>query len=83
MNAPLNLYKIKRIGRTDWDEFAGFVVAARNPDEARAFAGKKGDNTYPDELPTFTDSGLSTLTLIGTAVEGVAPGIVLHDFHAG
>jgi hypothetical protein len=82
MDAPLNLYKIKRIGRADWDEYAGFVVCAASPDEARAFAGAKGNDTYLN-VPTFTDPSLSELFVIGRAAEGMAPGIVLHDFHAG
>lgn len=80
----LTLYKITRDGRTDYDEYAGFVVAAYSPDEARSFASKTGDCDWPEGNPqTFATPSLSTLFVIGRAAEGMPEGIVLRDFRAG
>lgn len=84
MDAPLNLYKITRNGRTDYDEYAGFVIAAKSPGDARILASAVGDFDWPENAPqTFATASLSTLAVIGTVAANVSPGIILRDFRAG
>jgi hypothetical protein len=79
----MNLYRITRIGRTDYDEYAGFVIAAPDETEARLLATSEA---FHDT--TFMHAGLSTCQIIGiTSPSFPLPAstatVVLSSFRAG
>ena len=77
------LYLLKRIGDTNWDETAGFVVSAFNASSARELAWEAdyGDGYRMDRLP-WRDPERSTCEYIASS--SYQPyGVVLQDFRAG
>lgn len=83
----MNLYVLNRIGPdgetefvAGFDEAAGFVVAAKDVDQARELVRERAG----DEGPLVWDDSLQTeCHLIGVAFEGQAAGILMRDFHSG
>ncbi len=70
----------------DYDEAAGYVVAAGNEHQARNLIriAKEKEGAGGDEGPApWLDAGQSTCLELGTARQGTAPGIILRDFRAG
>ncbi len=69
----------------DYDEAAGYVVAAGNEHQARNLIRiAKEERGGGDEGPApWLDAGQSTCLELGTARQGTAPGIILRDFRAG
>lgn len=64
----MNIYLIKRVDYTDWDEMAAMVIAAESEAQAQ-------------ELARF-DGAATTTQLIGIAAPGVS-GVVCEDFMNG
>lgn len=73
----MNIYLIKRVGRTDYDQYAGFVVAAESPAKAREIAS----SGYGRSI--FAHPEGATCAQIGTAGPKVVPGVILSDYRAG
>ena len=73
-----NLYLIERIRDVNYDEYLGFVIATKNPAEARKIAR---DSDYQD--PEFwTDNNVTKCTLLATKTK-VTEGVVLESYNAG
>jgi hypothetical protein len=74
----VNLYLLEREDEVDWDEPAGYVIAAASEEEAREWIAKPG---------WIEQSAVSewrwSARVIGTAAPGVEPGEILCDFKAG
>lgn len=84
----MKLYLIERLGDTDYDQAAGYVVSAPSPRTARRLCQADDDsqvwNDVKDEMVStrvWVDSDKSSCRLIGTSRE--PQGIVLRDFRAG
>jgi prevent-host-death family protein len=77
MPAGANIYVLKRVGGTDYDETAGFVVVAGSPDEARRLAAGEAD---AEGDATWLMPDRSTCEAIDPAGSS---GVVLRDFRAG
>ena len=79
----MNLYLIDRSDPTDWDEWDGAVVAAKNEDEARA--------THPGSYPDWDGKGGGSwvnkehvvVTYLGEAKPNTKSGVILSSFRAG
>lgn len=75
----MKLWLLKRIGRTDWDEYAGFVVRAATEDDARAVA-RQGTEPWEDENACWLDPAQASCTELLATGE---PGVILDSFKAG
>jgi len=71
------LFKLTRKGETDWDEYRGFVVRAKNEYEARELASKE-DNSCGGNL--WTHPGKTDCEAIDP---NGPPEVILEDFIAG
>lgn len=82
----MNLYVLTRINEdgskgADFDEAAGFVVAAGDEDQARDLAC---DQAGDEGSWVWQDDARSECHLIGHAtVPGQEAGVLMRDFHAG
>jgi hypothetical protein len=76
MLAGMDIYLLERIGGTDYDEAAGFVVVAESPDEARRLAAEQ----YGDE---GSDTWLAPSRSTCKVIDSTRQGVVLRDFRAG
>jgi hypothetical protein len=76
----MKLYKITRTESTDYDEVAGFVIAASNEDEVRELAaeqcGVEGAEAWDSPRRT-------TLVHLGTALKGTEAGVIIRDYLRG
>ena len=70
-----NIYLLERIGGTDYDEAAGFVVVAESADAARQQAAEQAGN---EGDATWLTPSRSTCEVVS-----LSPGVVLRDFRAG
>jgi len=76
----LNLYRIERpFSTVGYDQCRGFVIAAQSVPEARLIAAR----TKGTEHAAVWFDPSTPCTHIGTAREGIAPGVVLTSFRAG
>jgi hypothetical protein len=80
----MNLYLIERKGTTDYDEYAGFVIAASNEVEARNLATE--EDSYPHgggAGKAWLDGDFADCKLIATSATHETAQVVLSDFRAG
>jgi hypothetical protein len=75
----MNIYLITRNGRTDWDEYSGFVVVASTPKIAREMAQDVAGQ-YDNCL--WTDAKAAACRKVGTAGR-VKADVLLASFNAG
>ena len=76
----MNLYQLSRrkIDVVGYDEYAGHIVRAKTPHEARHLC------PHADEGDIWKDAGQTLLKRIGhTHSKGAAPRVLLSDFRAG
>jgi len=89
----MNLYLIKRTDEIDYDEFAGFVIAAEGEKQAREIAAER-DNGFPScfgskgkdiWLDTFDGNYYTPMVLIKMLASDVSlpEGVILSDYRAG
>jgi hypothetical protein len=83
MSDTLGIYVIWRDGETaGYDEAWGFVVAAIDEEAVRAMLA--GSKQLGDEGPAaWLDSRHSTAVMVGRALPGAEPHVILRNFHAG
>jgi len=90
----MKLWKIARTDRASYDEYDSAVVAAETEDAARGTHPRgaavwRGDEwQYLSDGSYYYDSGWAdpatlTVVLIGKAVDGTPPGIIVASFNAG
>jgi len=82
----MNLYLIKRTDEIDYDEYAGFVIAAEGEKQAREIAAKRSFCEGKDIwLDTFDGNYYTPMVLIKMLASDVSlpEGIVLSDYKAG
>jgi hypothetical protein len=79
----MNIYLLKRIGRTMYDQTYGFVIRAHNEEQARSIACDAMAGQIGDEARTWMLPQLSTCTVIGSAFGDDRAEIILQDFRAG
>lgn len=75
------LYLIKRIGSTDYDEWAGFVIAAPYPADARSIAYDNEPSYTKQYNPWLRPEFASCKRIAKLTTE--PRGIVLQDYRAG
>lgn len=77
----MNLYRISQSDNSDYDTYDSAVVAAPSEEEARKIH-PSGYN--PWSMGSWTESPEKvSVELIGTAVEGIAQGVICASFNAG
>jgi hypothetical protein len=76
----MHIYKVDRIGHTDYDEYDGFIVAAQTARQARQFAAVQAGHY---ERAVWTSPRDATIRKIGSAADGVEAGVILGSFKAG
>ena len=85
----MNLYRISQTINRGYDTFDSAIVAANSEKEAQAIHPR---GSWGDEFPNrpWEEDGTWTrrpdqveVVLIGTAAEGIQPGVVLASFNAG
>lgn len=83
--ARLKLWLVERSDVVGWDEFRGFVIAAKTEDEARqiAFQESHGDPMFIRQLGDSTWLEDATAVVIGNAMPGRVAGVILSDLNAG
>ena len=81
MSVSCALYLVKRIGPTDYDESAGFVIAASSPADARSIAYDQ-ETTYGKQFNLWLRPEFATCKRIAKLTTEPR-GIVLQDFRAG
>jgi hypothetical protein len=75
----VNIYLVTRTDTTGYDEQIEVVVIAEGENDAREFAARgHGDEGRDRWLIPST-----TVTLLGTAEDGLDAGTYCRDFHAG
>ncbi len=84
----MKLYKITRIGVTDWDEYFGFVIAAQDESEARDIAATEGSYAHGEidlghRAKIWLDPAQSKIQLLADKCEITKPEIVLDSYLAG
>lgn len=79
----LKLYLLTRIGVTDYDEHAGFVIAAHSAREARTLAGKAAHTYASHNRNVWRDPLTAELKILTDRTRWPEPGVVLEDFRAG
>lgn len=76
----MKIYLLKRNDYVCYDEYKGFVIAAKNPEAAIKIAN---DNAA-DEGKLWGDVAKVSVSVIGTADKSITePYILLADFRAG
>ena len=80
----MNLYKISQDENDGYDNYDSAVVAAESEEEAIKIHPGSG-RLYPDwdSENWVNDLDLVSVKLIGTAVEGTKPGVILASYNAG
>ena len=86
-DGTLGIYLITRndedgAGEIDYDDAAGFVVAAIDEESARRMIADSGRYGGEGAGP-WLDSRLSTALMLGRSLPGDEPRIILRDFRAG
>jgi len=71
------LFLVKRIGNTGYDEYKGFVIRAKNKEEALDIASKKANCEFVED---FTEKNAVTVEKISNSGKSE---IVLDSFRAG
>lgn len=86
----MNLYLITRNDGVDYDQYDSAVVAAPDEEYAKALIEQNlrgwtnTDWKYVEKVLVATHTVLDiTIELIGTAVDGIEPGIVVASYNAG
>jgi hypothetical protein len=80
----VNLYLIEREGITDYDEYAGFVIAAKDEAETRNLAIETDSCEYGGGGgKAWLDESFATCKLIATSATYTTAQVVLSDFRAG
>ncbi len=74
----MKLYIITAKQDVGWDEYAGFVLYARSPKDARKLAATE---TEDREKNTWLNPRLSTLKELSSTSKN--EGVVMYDFKAG
>lgn len=74
----MNLWLLRRGDQAGYDQTHGVVVVAESPDQAREIAG----GTPGEQPPSIWYLPATKIECIGTAAEGMTPGIVLSDFES-
>lgn len=79
----MNLYLISQVENNKYNTFDSAVVAAESEDEARLIH-PGGNDWDPERGSGWAKSPAAvSVELIGEAVEGTEPGVVLASFNAG
>lgn len=86
----MNLYLITRNDGVDYDQYDSAVVAAPDEEDAKALIEQdlhgwtNTDWKYVEKVLVVTHAELDiAIELIGTAVDGIEPGIVVASYNAG
>jgi hypothetical protein len=78
-----NIYNIKQSERNDYDTYSDCVVVADNEDDARNM-NPDGPQEWARRFSSWASSPEKvTVTLIGTASDGIECGFICKSFHAG
>lgn len=83
--ARLKLWLVERSDVVGWDEYRGFVIAAKTEDEARqiAFQESLGDPMFIRQRGDSTWREDATAVVIGNAMPGRVAGVILSEYNAG
>jgi hypothetical protein len=77
----MNIYLLSQTDNDGYDTYSDCVVSAKSEDAARLIS-PSGD--FGGTWQSWADSPQSVVVkLIGVAVDGTKPGIILSSFHAG
>ena len=85
----MNIYKVSQTSNNDYDTFDSMIVIAESEEDARWMHPDKGswDDFFCDPLDWLIDNWCwpeeCTVELIGEALPGMKPGVVLASFNAG
>lgn len=86
----MNLYLLKSKRELDYDEAAGFVVAAPTSERARRLIRPTSARGVPEECKAgvegrdvWLDTRYSSCTKIGVAKPTMTERVILRDFHEG
>lgn len=95
-NIPLNLYLISQDEHEDYDQYMSAVVTAESEEAARHTHPNGRDvwNTFyrtwchkntrlPSRNTDWVNAPTVKVALIGTAVRGTKPGVILSDYKSG
>ncbi len=77
----MKLYLISQVENDDYDTYDSAVVAAESEDEARLI--RPGGTEWGCAYEWAKSPAAVSVKLIGEAVEGVEPGVVLSGFNVG
>jgi hypothetical protein len=77
----MNLFCIKRKGEIDYDEFAGFVIAAETEARAREIAAGRASGIGAEGKAIWL-TPISRIELLASDVS-LPEGVVLADYRAG
>jgi hypothetical protein len=73
-----NLYKIERVGHTDYEDYYGAIVCANSEEHARLIHPSGDSSNWGQYYDSWVGSPeLVKVTLIGTASAGMVPGTVI------
>ena len=76
----MNLYLLEQDENNGWDTFDACIVASRSEQQARLI---RPDTGFDDLGTQWVKPEDVKVTLLGTALESVEPGIILASFNAG
>lgn len=82
----MNIYKIARNDTWDYDDYDSAVVVAATEDDARNIHPNGSGNIHDRSFghrSWVSDPLQVAVTLIGVAVDGIEPGVVVASFNAG
>lgn len=82
----MNLYLLTQYVNNDYDTYDSCVVAAADEESARRTHPGREKSAWDDDYyarKTWARPHEVTVSLIGTAKEGTAAGVVLASFNAG
>ena len=85
----MNIYKIERRDKADWDEYGSAVVFAESEEKARLIHPSLSKNNLEEwwnereEFQNWCEPEEVIVTLLGTAKEGSKEGVIVSSYNAG
>ena len=79
----MNIYRISQTQNTDYDTFDSAVVAAETEEDAKNIDPSNMDWDHDSYSAWCSSPKFVTVKLLGFAVEGTKPGVLLASFNAG
>jgi hypothetical protein len=76
-----NIYKIERVGYTDYEECYGAIVCADSVEQAQKIHPSGDNSCWGEYYDSWVEHPkLVKVTLIGTAIDGMVPGkVIMYD----